>query len=151
MQNFSLLLNNILVDTYHSILRLESDFLLNDSRINLSIREVHLIECVGTDKENGKAVSEIAEYMKVTRPTATVAINKLEKKGYLSKQESALDGRMVHVKLTKEGRKVDEYHRAYHRSLVHAIETEFSEDEKEYLIRTILRLDNFLKKTIPQT
>lgn len=151
MQNFSLLLNNILVDTYHNILRLESDFLRTDSRLNLSIREMHLLECVGTDKEYGKTVSEIAEFMKVARPTATVAINKLENKGYLYKQVSTVDGRMVHVKLTKEGRKADEYHKAYHRSMVQAIEQEFTEDEKEYLIRTILRLDNFFKRNIPQT
>jgi len=151
LQNFSLMLNNILVDTYHNILRLESDFLRSDSRLNLSIREMHLLECVGSDKENGKTVSEIAEFMKVARPTATVAINKLESKGYLHKQVSALDGRMVHVKLTKDGHKVDEYHKAYHRSMVQAIEQEFTEEEKEYLIRTILRLDNFFKRNIPQT
>ena len=147
MQDFSHLLNEMLVEVYHNILRVEEEFLKHNNRINLSIREMHLIECVGMDKENGKTVSEIADYLKVARPSVTVMVNKLEKKGYLVKQGCQSDGRVVRVFLSREGRKVDAYHRQYHRNMVREIEGEFNEQEREHLIRAIEKLNEFFKNS----
>jgi len=145
-QDFPHVLNSILVEAYHNILRVEEEFLKKNNRINLSIREMHLIECVGMDKENGKTVSEIADYLKVARPSVTVMVNKLERKGYLEKQGSETDGRIVCVRLSREGRKVEAYHRQYHMNMVREIEKEFGNEEQEYLIRTINKLNEFFKK-----
>jgi len=146
MQGFAQLLNQMLVEVYHNILRVEEEFLKNNNRINLSIREMHLIECVGMNKEEGKTVSEIAEYLKVARPSVTVAVNKLAKKGYLEKQGCRTDGRIVRVRLSREGRKVETYHRQYHMNMVRAIEAEFDAGEQEVLIRAIVKLNDFFKK-----
>jgi DNA-binding MarR family transcriptional regulator len=81
MQSFQMVLNNMLMQVYHNIVRVEEEFLQKNKRINLTIREMHLIECVGEDKENGKTVSEIAEFLKIAKPSVTVAVGKLEKKG----------------------------------------------------------------------
>ncbi|HPE15887.1 MAG TPA: MarR family transcriptional regulator [Oscillospiraceae bacterium] len=148
MQDFAHILNSILVEVYHNILRVEEDFLRKNNRIDLSIREMHLIECVGMDRETGKTVSEIAEYLKVARPSVTVMVNKLERKGYLEKQGSRTDGRMVCVRLSREGRKVEAYHRQYHMNMVREIEKEFDPAEQELLIRTIVKLNDFFKKGV---
>lgn len=145
MQGFAQMLNNMLVEVYHNILRVEEEFLKNNNRINLSIREMHLIECVGMNREEGKTVSEIAEYLKVARPSVTVAVNKLERKGYLEKQGCRTDGRIVRVRLSREGRKVDAYHRQYHMNMVRAIEAEFTPEERELLLHTIVKLNDFFK------
>lgn len=145
MQDFPHMLNSMLVEVYHNILRVEEEFLKNNNRINLSIREMHLIECVGMNKEEGKTVSEIAEYLKVARPSVTVAVNKLEKKGYLEKQGCQTDGRIVRVRLSREGRKVDAYHKQYHMNMVREIEKEFCIEEQDILIRTIVKLNDFFK------
>jgi DNA-binding MarR family transcriptional regulator len=148
MPDFAHVLNGILVEGYHNILRVEEDVLRKNNRIDLSIREMHLIECVGTDRETGKTVSEIAEYLKVARPSVTVMVNKLERKGYLEKQGSRTDGRVVCVRLSREGRKVEAYHRRYHMNMVREIEKEFDPAEQELLIRTIVKLNDFFKKGI---
>jgi len=148
VQDFAHILNSILVEVYHNILRVEEDFLRKNNRIDLSIREMHLIECVGMDRETGKTVSEIAEYLKVARPSVTVMVNKLERKGYLEKQGSRTDGRMVCVRLSREGRKVEAYHRQYHMNMVREIEKEFDPAEQELLIRTIVKLNDFFKKGV---
>lgn len=148
MPDFAHVLNGILVEVYHNILRVEEDVLRKNNRIDLSIREMHLIECVGTDRETGKTVSEIAEYLKVARPSVTVMVNKLERKGYLEKQGSRTDGRVVCVRLSREGRKVEAYHRRYHMNMVREIEKEFDPAEQELLIRTIVKLNDFFKKGI---
>jgi DNA-binding MarR family transcriptional regulator len=148
MQSFQMVLNNMLMQVYHNIVRVEEEFLQKNKRINLTIREMHLIECVGEDKENGKTVSEIAEFLKIAKPSVTVAVGKLEKKGYLSKNSCPKDGRVVHVTLTREGRKVYTYHKSYHMSMIHEIESEFDEDEREMLVRVITRLNKFFEKSV---
>lgn len=146
MEDFSHTLNSMLVEVYHSIMSAEEKFLQRNNRINLSIREMHLIECVGMDKGSGKTISEIADYLKIARPSATVAVNKLEKKGYLYRQGSERDRRIVHVVLTREGRKIETYHRRYHMNMVEELKQEFVDDEQECLLRTINKLNEFFNK-----
>ena len=148
MLEFQKTLNYMLTEIYHNIMRVEEEFLQNNNRINLTIREMHLIECVGTDHDKGKTVSEIADYLKVAKPTVTVAVNKLERKGYLSKNSCEHDGRVVRVMLTREGRKVDMYHRQYHMAMIHELENEFDEAERTSLIRVVKRLNTFFEKSV---
>ncbi len=148
MLSFQMMLNNMLMEIYHNIVRVEEEFLQRNKRINLTIREMHLIECVGEDRENGKTVSEIAEFLKIAKPSVTVAVKKLEKKGYLNKNGCQSDGRVVRVTLTREGRKVYAYHQRYHISMIHEIEGEFDEDEREMLVRVIAKLNKFFEKSV---
>ena len=148
MLEFQKMLNDMLVEVYHNIVRVEEEFLQKNDRINLTIREMHLIECVGLDQENGKTVSEIADFLKVRRPTVTVAVSKLEKKGYLCKNGCNKDGRVVRVTLTREGRKVYLYHKSYHLSMIHEIEDEFDAAEQDILVRVIAKLNKFFEKTV---
>ncbi len=148
MSEFANHLNSILVETYHNIVRVEEDFLRNNHKINLSIREMHLVEYVGMDKENGKTISEIAEYLKVAKPSVTVAVMKLVKKGYLIKEGSDSDGRVVRVMLTKAGRVVEAYHHMYHIGMVQEIEKGFDDEEQEVLIHAIKKLNEFFKRSI---
>ena len=143
-----MILNNMLMEVYHNIVRVEEEYLQKNKRINLTIREMHLIECVGEDRETGKTVSEIAEFLKIAKPSVTVAVGKLEKKGYLSKNGCQMDGRVVRVTLTREGRKVYAYHKQYHMSMIHEIEGEFCEDEQEMLVRVITKLNKFFEKSV---
>lgn len=148
MKRFQKILNNMLMEVYHNIVRVEEEFLQKNDRINITIREMHLIECIGLDKENGKTLSEIADYLKVAKPSVTVAVKKLEKKGYLCKTGSRTDGRLVYVTLTREGKKVEAYHKRYHMSMIHEIEDEFGEEEQDYLIRVIAKLNKFFEKSV---
>lgn len=138
-------LNDLLVDTFRSILRVEEET-LKGTRINLSISELHLLEAVGKDREQGRTISDIAQELDITLPSVTVGINRLLKKGYVRKVRSGEDGRMVFVVLTREGRKVDNAHRYFHTQMVRKVSAELSEDEKKVLSRGIRRLDEFFKQ-----
>lgn len=146
MQDFPRLLNNTLMQIYHNILRVEEEFLQKSNKINLTIREMHLIECIGEGKGGGKTAGEIADFLKITRPSATVAIKKLEQKGYLSKSAGDSDGRVVNVTLTREGRKIFLYHMRYHSNLVSEIGGCFEEEEQECLMRAMNKLNEFFEK-----
>lgn len=148
MDGFVVELNGILVEVYHNILRLEEQALKKNSKISLSISEMHLIECVGKGAEKGRTVSELAVDLNITRPSATVAVNKLEKKGYVTKTNCENDGRVVRVRLTHEGEKIDAYHRYYHRNMVKEISSDLTEEEKSCLLKAIRRLNSYFKESI---
>lgn len=148
MDAFSTALNEVLVDTYHNILRVEEKALKKSGRIHLSIKEMHLLEAVGKGDEQGRTVSEIADAMNITRPTATVAINKLEKRGYLEKQPDDEDGRTVRITLTRSGKRIDHFHRLYHYNMVTKISESLSDEEKASLFQGIQKLNEFLKESL---
>lgn len=151
MDRFADELNAILIEAYHNILRLEEEALRKANKISLSINEMHLIECVGKGKEGGRSISELANDLNITRPSATIAVNKLESKGFVKKMNCETDGRVVRVFLTHEGEKIDTYHRIYHRRMVKEISDGFSEEEKDCLIKAIRKLNGFFKNSIGET
>lgn len=141
-------LNDLIVDAYRSILRVEETILKRSDNIDLSINEMHMLEAVGKGKNKPKTISEIAEDLGITLPSVTVAINKLVKKGYVEKLRGEEDARIVYVTLTKQGKKIDSVHRYFHESMVRSIISGMSEQEQQVLYQGILKLDLFLKKKI---
>lgn len=76
--------NELLVEIYRNVQILEQNE-LKKQRLNISINEMHMIELIAKGK-TGMTVSEIAQQLKVTKPSVTVAVNKLVQKGYCEKQ-----------------------------------------------------------------
>lgn len=148
MDRFSKELNQLLVETYRNITKIEEQAIRQTESTNLSISELHLIEAVGKNKEVGRTVSDIAADLYITLPSVTVAINKLVKKNYVEKIKAEHDGRVVYVKLTKLGKKVDAGHRYFHENMVRNVSAEMGENEKEALISGISKLNNFLGRKI---
>ena len=139
-------LNTLFVDTFDAILRVEESSLKHVGEGKLSISEFHTLECIGGGEDNRRAVGEIAEALGVTVPTVTVCVGKLAKKGYVTKTRSEKDARVTIVELTREGRKMNRLHRYFHEQMLYAIEEEFSNDEMEYLIRCIRKLNTFFEE-----
>ena len=148
MDAFSAALNEAITETYNNVIRVESEALKKSGKVHLSINEMHLIECVGKSEGKGCTVSEIAAGLNIARPSATVAVNKLEKKGYVKKVSCESDGRVVKVMLTREGKKIDSYHRYYHRHMVREITKKLSDDEKVILLSATKKLNDFFKQSI---
>ena len=88
MDDFETNLNTALVDTFNNILKYEETSLKNIMDVPITITEAHMIEAVGKYKSEA-TVSKIASLLGVTMPTATVAVKKLERKGFLKKDPCA--------------------------------------------------------------
>ena len=146
MGTFAADLNELLVEIYRNIEILEESE-LKKSRLNLSISEIHLIELIAK-AGGGMTVSEIAERLKVTRPSVTVAVNKLVQKGYCEKRRREDDGCAVAVALTKAGRKVEAFHARCHRSMIREISDDLTENEKAELLRTMSRINTYFRTKI---
>ena len=146
MDTFAQELNDLLVETFWNILKVEELMLQSGSGNDLSLSELHVIESVGKSGEAGRTISEIALDLDVALPSVTVQINKLQKKGYVEKHKDELDGRVVYAKLTKQGQKMDTVHAFFHRQMVLAVAEGVDEKEKEVLIQGITKLRNFFEK-----
>ena len=139
-------LNTLFVDTFDAIMRVEERSLRHVGGGKLSISEFHTLECIGEGEDNRRAVGEIAEALNVTVPTVTVCVNKLVKKGYVAKTRSEKDARVAIIELTREGRKMNRLHRYFHEQMLYAIGEEFSEEERDYLLRCIRKLNAFFEE-----
>jgi DNA-binding MarR family transcriptional regulator len=145
--HFSETLNDLLVNTYRTVLKVEEQMIKSMNGIDLSINELHMLESIGTSEE-GATISDIARVMDITLPSVTVAIKKLEKKGYIQKVKSEEDGRVVRVTLTRLGRKIDAMHRYFHEQMIRSIAKQIPEDEKEILLKAMLNLNGFFKQRL---
>lgn len=148
MKPFEEQLNEVIVDTYRSILRVEENILKRSDQTDLSISEIHMLEAVGKGKGRRRTISELAEVLNITLPSVTVAINKLMKKGYVEKVRGEEDGRIVYVSLTRQGRRIDSAHRYFHESMVRSIIRDMTESEMQALYKGVMKLDTFLKEQL---
>jgi DNA-binding MarR family transcriptional regulator len=148
VDEFSEKLNNLLVETFNRILKLEEQMLKAHSKMNLSISEFHVIEAVGKGEQKPKTISELAVDLGVTIPSVTNAIKKLEVNGYVQKVKSETDGRSILVSLTRLGKKVDSVHKYFHQKMVTALTKDLNEQEKTSLEQGINRLDKFFKEKL---
>lgn len=150
MKEFEEKLNQLLVDTYRQISKIEEQAIHQSGRSDLSISELHLLEAIGKDRENGRTVSDIAQDQGITLPSVTAAVKKLVKKGYVEKAKSKEDKRVVFVKLTKLGSKVDAGHRYFHENMVRNVSGKLSDGEKEMLMHGMDKLNQYLERKIAE-
>lgn len=137
-------LNELLVETFNVIQKGEEKSLRSPDTADLSIREFHILEAIA--KNNGtNTVSGLAAYLGITLPSVTIAIKKLESKGYIQKIKSYEDARSVHIELTEKGIKTDCYHQNFHRHMISQVTEQLNENEKEVLYKAVLRLNKYFR------
>jgi DNA-binding MarR family transcriptional regulator len=134
MDHFAEQLNNLLVDTFRNILKVEQE-LVQRSGTNLSISELHMLEAVGKDRIKGRTISDLAGDMDISPPSVTIAGNKLQNKGYVTKDKCENDGRVVYVKLTKLGSKTNAAHQFFHQSLVRSLVKDLAPEEQQAMYK----------------
>jgi len=148
VDTFTAAISNLLVEIYYDVLRLEELALKKDTKTNLSINEMHLIEIVGYADEEGVTISDLADRLHISRPSTTEAVNKLKRKGFVTKKKCEMDGRVVRVYLPAEGKKIFAYHKYYHRNMVKALCSEFTEEEQAIMVRAIGKLNDYFKRSV---
>ncbi|MFV0413144.1 MAG: MarR family winged helix-turn-helix transcriptional regulator [Oscillospiraceae bacterium] len=142
-------LNTLLVKVYRSLEKLEEEMLRASKNIHLTINEIHMLEAIEESSKEGSAtISDISAYLDISLPSVTLAVNKLVRKGYVTKEKCGEDGRVVRVKLTREGHRAEHAHRYFHRAMVRSITQDLSEEERAALLMGVAKLDGFLEKNI---
>jgi len=132
----------LLTLAYRSVEEIEEDMLKSSQGLNLSISEMHLLQAV---EEIGLActISTLSANQRVSLPSVTAAVNKLAHKGYVEKQKSPQDGRVVHVTLTRLGKKATTAHRYFHTRMVRSVSRALNAEEQEAMLKGVRKLEQF--------
>lgn len=145
MDAFAKALNELLVGTFNSILKLEEATLKRISGAPLSINEMHLLETIAQGKQAGRSITDIAKDLAITLPSVTAAVNKLVHKGYVEKRKDDNDKRLVIVTLSPAGRRAEASHRFFHRNMAISASREMPEAEKAVLIQGLTNLRDYFR------
>ena len=145
MSEFETHLNTLLVDVFHKILRFEEVTLKSILGMSITVTEAHILDVIGKHNEN-ITVSEVASTLNVSVPTVTVAVKKLQSKGFITKTSCADDGRRFIIGLTESGKKICRAHDLFHRKMVRDLSRDLSDAEKEVLLSGVKKLNDFFGK-----
>ena len=149
MREMDIELNSILVDTYHYILKME-ETQKKYTRTKLSFRDRNALELIeGSD--NGKRISDIAEFLKISKPSATSVIKKLAKLGFVEKSPDGSDERTTYAKITKRGRLMCAYQRQYRNSMALNVADTLTGEEYEGFKKGLRHLNMFFEESIEHT
>ncbi|MCI8530073.1 MAG: MarR family transcriptional regulator [Lachnospiraceae bacterium] len=136
-------LNELLVSLFNHVMDVEAKAIITEEFSDISNNDMHIIEAVGV--EEPRNMSLIAHKLAVTVSTLTTNMNGLEKKGYIIKERSQEDKRVVHVILTSKGRRAFFHHRDFHKKMIRAIVKDLGNEEMEILYKCLKNLDRFLE------
>lgn len=100
--------------------------------------QFHFIHHIGIMDQ--PTVTKLAEVTNLTKPTVTIAVNKLIKSGHVTKIKSDLDGRVYFLELTEKGRKIGEAEMNAFDEIVELMQQKLSQEEYNTLEKTLRKL-----------
>lgn len=137
-------LNRLLVQFFKYIMEIEERKLITDEFKEITYNDMHIIEAIGL--ETPRKMSEIAKTMSVTTGTLTKAVDALEKKGYVRRQRSRQDKRVVYILLTEHGVLAYRHHEKFHQDMIAFILEHVSEEESRVLQQALERLMGYFRQ-----
>ena len=136
-------LNELLVKLFKNTTEIEAQCLVTEEFRDISYNDFHIIEAIGTGEP--KNMSTVAKLMRVTTGTLTKAIDALTEKGYVIRERSRQDKRVVGVYLTQKGRAAYAHHEEFHRDMIAQAKGELTEQELPVLIYSMAKLVDYFQ------
>lgn len=143
VQNTKRSINELLVNLFNHVMDMEAKAVITEEYSDVTNNDMHIIEAIGIEEPRNMSV--IAHRLSVTVSTLTTNMNGLERKGYIRRERSQKDKRVVHVVLTEKGKKAFYHHRDFHKKMIKAIVKDLSSEELEILYKCLVNLDLFLE------
>lgn len=133
-------INDILVHLFNDIMALEEEAIIDKKYEDLSNSEMHVLDAVGPEGGN---MSTIAGKLRITMGSLTTSMNRLVLKGYVERNRSETDRRVVNISLTEKGQLAYERHRKFHMRMVDAALKDVEDDQVPVLVNMLTNLKNF--------
>lgn len=137
-------LNEILVTLFRKINTIERLELITDEFKDISYNDMHIIEVIG--KEEGCSVSCVAQKLGITLASVNIAMNALVRKGYIIRQRSLMDKRVVLVSLTDKGISAFDHHESFHNRMIEAVTERISDEEKDLFVKSLTGMTDFFNE-----
>ena len=145
MNGFAAQFSQLLGELYECLKKSEQETLPGHQKLPLSAGEFHLLEQIDQTPEGQISVSDLAKRLQVAKPSASVAVNKLLRKGFVRKSPSRWDGRSILVSLTHQGKLACAYHGYCRRQHFAQRSQAYTEEERCSLLRCMETLKRFLQ------
>ena len=137
-------LNELLVRIFKDIMEIEGHCLASGAFKDLTYNDFHVIEAIGLQEP--KSMKTVANLMDVTTGTLTKAMDGLTDKGYVMRERSKQDKRVVWVYLTETGKAAYKHHEEFHRDMIESIKGQLNEHETTVLIYALAKLVDYFKE-----
>ena len=135
--------NDVLVRLFNEIMDIEERAIITEEFKDITNNDMHVIEAIGISTM--KNMSTIARALSVTVGTLTISINSLVKKGYVVRNRSEKDRRVVYISLTEKGRKAYRHHEEFHKKMIDAMTKDLSQEETQVLVKALTNLRVFFR------
>ncbi len=136
------IINDVLVSLFNEIWELEEKAIITEEYKDITNNDMHIIEAVTPDGGN---MSAIASRLGITVGSLTTSMNSLVKKGYVRRERSERDRRVVYIHLTEKGRSAYAHHAKFHQDMTDAALASMREEEIPLLVRTLQDLSAFFR------
>ncbi len=142
MVNNREIINDVLVSLFNEIWELEEKAIITEEYKDITNNDMHIIEAVTPEGGN---MSAIATRLGITVGSLTTSMNSLVKKGYVRRERSERDRRVVYIYLTEKGRSAYAHHAKFHQDMTDAALASLREEEIPLLVRTLQDLSAFFR------
>ncbi|MCQ2545743.1 MAG: MarR family transcriptional regulator [Clostridia bacterium] len=149
MKDFSKEFNKILAETYHNVL-LAEETKRKYSKAGFTFRDRNAISYL-TRFKNGTNLSDVADFLKISRPSTTTLIKKLEAHGLVERVPDPTSDRGTLVKITRKGRLFAIYQQRYRDRMAARVSDEMTETEMEILYKSFCKLNQFFVDSINES
>ena len=136
-------LNEVLVSLFRDVNDIEQKAIITSEFGDLTNNDMHVIEAIGIDEP--KNMSTIARALSVTVGTLTISMNSLVKKGYVDRQRSSEDRRVVYISLSEKGVKAYYHHKKFNEQMIDSVVKELTEEELEALVKALTKLNTWFR------
>lgn len=136
-------LNVLLVKIFKDIMEIEGQCLVQGEFADLTYNDFHVIEAIGLNEP--KSMKTVANLMRVTTGTLTKAMDGLTEKGYVIRERSKQDKRVVWVFLTEKGKMAYGHHEAFHRDMIQSVKGQLNDQETTVLIYAVAKLIDYFQ------
>lgn len=149
MKDFSDQFNKVIVEAYHNLLLME-ETKRKYSSASFSFRDRNAVAFLLRNPE-GTRISDLADYLKISRPSTTTLVKKLEKNGLVQRVRKSNDSKVTLLKCTGKGKRYASFQRRYTDRLTKRVNEEFTEEEKEILYKGFCKLNEFFIESINES
>ena len=134
----------ILVKLFNDILDYEESVLRASEFKDLTNNDIHVIRAIGMNEK--KNMSMIAKELAVPIGTLTISINSLVRKGYVIKERSEKDKRVVFVNLSSKGEAAFSRNEELYDQMVNSMLEDLEDNEMDILMKSLLKVNRCIKQ-----
>lgn len=136
-------LNTLLVTLFQNILDIEEKALITGEFEDITVNGMHIIEAIGIGEP--KTSSAVAKLLSVTMGTLTKEVDRLTRYGYVVRERSEEDKRLVLLSLKEKGVRAYYHHQKFHENMIQSVISQFDRKESEVLAKTLNGLIDYLR------